>query len=466
MRWSIITALIASLAFGATAIGTIGSLGGSSPLIFTFFNILLIGTALARRGIWRQIGIAFSHIGATWIVSALMIYVTLGALLFPRLFEGQTSAFVASRTGRGVYEAALAPVSANISQTGYFVLAGLTFLAVCVLVQREGTLTDIKRGYFLWFILHVSMGMLDLLGKLAGAGDVLAPIRTANYSMLTDVTEAGFFRIAGAFSEASAFGGVSLSGLAFTYTYWTKTGSKFALGLGALLFCLLLLSTSSTAYVGLAIISLPVVLSIARSLASGRLRSEEALLLTLLMPLLLLCMAVILFYPHFLDPVAQLVDNTLVNKVTSTSGQERSYWNYKSLQSFFDTGGLGVGLGSSRASSWPIALLSQLGLFGTVIMTVLLAMLMRGLKGSSFVDAEVDAIASSSRACALSSLVAGSLASGSPDPGIVFYIPLAVILASRRLPVKDNRAVVAALERSDHQARSGKRRLASMSGRA
>ncbi|AEH87413.1 MULTISPECIES: hypothetical protein [Mesorhizobium] len=466
MRWSMITALIASLAFGATAIGTIGSLGGSSPLIFTIFNILLIATALARRGIWREIGIAFGHIGATWIVCALMIYVTLGALLFPRLFEGQTSAFVASRTGRGVYEAALAPVSANISQTGYFVLAGLTFLAVCVLVQREGTLTDIKRGYFLWFILHVSMGMLDLLGKVAGAGDILAPIRTANYSMLTDVTEAGFFRIAGAFSEASAFGGVSLSGLAFSYTYWTKTGSKFALGLGSVLFGLLLLSTSSTAYVGLTIVSLPVVISIATSLASGRLRSGEALLLTLLMPLLLLGMGVILFYPHFLDPVVQLVDTTIINKVTSTSGQERSYWNYKSLQSFFDTAGLGVGLGSSRASSWPIALLSQLGLFGTVIMMVLLAMLMRGLRGSSHVDPQVDAIASSARACALSSLVAGSLASGSPDPGIVFYIPLAVVLVCRRLPVKDNRAVVAAMPRFDHPVRSGKRRTASIPGHA
>ncbi|TIL79011.1 MAG: hypothetical protein E5Y81_10515, partial [Mesorhizobium sp.] len=150
MRWSMITALIASLAFGATAIGTITSLGGSSPLIFTVFAML------------------------AWIVCLLMIYVCIGALLFPRLFAGQTSAFVASRTARGVYEAALAPVSANISQAGYFILGGLTFLATCLLLQRSGTLADIRRGFFLWFSLHVVMGVLDLLGKMSGAGDILA----------------------------------------------------------------------------------------------------------------------------------------------------------------------------------------------------------------------------------------------------------------------------------------------------
>jgi hypothetical protein len=450
MRWSIIAALIASLAFGATAIGTITSLGGSSPLIFTVFDMLLIVAAVARRGIWREIGSVFARIGATWIVCALMIYVCIGALLFPRLFAGQTSAFVSSRTGKGVYEAALAPVSANISQAGYFILAGLTFLAVCLLLQRSGTLADIRRGFFLWFTLHVAMGILDLLGKVSGAGDILAPIRSANYAMLTQVREAGFWRIAGAFSEASAFGGASLAGLAFTYTYWRKTGSKFAFGLGAALFVLLLLSTSSTAYVGLAIVSVPVVFSIVKSLASGRLRSGEAMLAGLLPPLLLCAMAAGLFYPHFFDPVLQLVDSTVVNKVTSVSGQERSYWNYKSLQSFFDTGGLGVGLGSSRASSWPIALLSQLGLFGTAMMMILLAMLVRGLRGVRRINPEVDAIASSVRACALAGLVAASLASGSADPGIVFLIPLAVVLVSRLLPVEDDRVAEAAVRTLQH----------------
>ena len=79
------------------------------------------------------------------------------------------------------------------------------------------------------------MGVIDLLGKLAGAGDVLAPIRTASYAMLTDVSLGGFARIAGAYSEASAFGGVSLACLAFSYTYWRKTKDRLARWLSVIL---------------------------------------------------------------------------------------------------------------------------------------------------------------------------------------------------------------------------------------
>jgi hypothetical protein len=92
-----------------------------------------------------------------------------------------------------------------------------------------------------------------------------------------------------------------------------------------------------------------------------------------------------------------------------------------------------------------------LGLFGTAMMTVLLAMLVRGLRGSGGrIDPEVDAIASSVRACALSALVAGSLASGSADPGIVFMIPLAVVLVSRVLPVEDGSVAGAPVRTLQH----------------
>src|SRR3569623_281401 len=90
MRWSTLVALIGSLAFGAPAIGTISSLGGSSPLIYTVFDIILITVAFARRSIWTELGALVVRIGAAWIVCLLMVYVTIGALLLPRLFAGRT----------------------------------------------------------------------------------------------------------------------------------------------------------------------------------------------------------------------------------------------------------------------------------------------------------------------------------------------------------------------------------------
>ena len=221
---SVLAALIASSAFGATAFVTFGA-RGSSPLIYAFFVILLVASVALRRRLLQDIGAIFSLSYATWTVCTLMVYALVGTLLFPRLFAGQTSVFVASRSNKGVFEVPLAPVSGNLTQTGYLILGGITFLAVCIVLLRARGFDDVRRGFFLWCTLHTGLGLVDLCAKLTGLGDILAPIRTANYVMLTEASQSGFVRITGAQSEASAFGGVSLAALAFAFTYWRKTYS-------------------------------------------------------------------------------------------------------------------------------------------------------------------------------------------------------------------------------------------------
>lgn len=430
MGWSMIVAFMASLAFGTTAIGTLSAVGGSSPQIYTVFAALLLVTAVARKGIWRELVTIFRRIGVASVAVVLMAYAIIGAVLFPRFFAGQTSVFVASRTSRGVYETALGPTSANITQTAYFTLSILVFLGVCLLLRRREALVDVKRGFFLWFGLHTAMGIIDLAGKMAGAGDVLGPIRTANYAMLTLTMEEGFWRIAGAQSEASAFGSVSLAGLAFSYTYWRRTGSRFAAAIAAVLFLLLLLSTSTTAYVGLCLLGIPVAFSLARSFLAGRLSLQELLLVVLMVLLGFVVLAVSLYNAKFFDPMLRLIDHVVTNKLSSASGQERSYWNYKSMQAFFDTSGLGIGLGSSRASSWAIAVLSQLGMVGSILIATLLAALVwTPARSRRVMEPELDAIVSSARAGALAALLALSIVGGLADPGMGFFVPLAVVMA-------------------------------------
>jgi hypothetical protein len=432
-RSPFILGLMASLAFGSTALMTLTSLGGSSPLIYTVFAALLVTATAARRRIWQDLGDVFGKMRPVWIVLSLLLYAAVGAWLFPRLFTGQTSVFVQSKTRQGVVEASLAPVSANISQTGYFILGGLTAIALCVLLlHNEDRINQIRRAFFVWCSLHAGMGLIDLLSKLGGAGDVLAITRTANYAMLTEAEQSGFVRIAGAYSEASAFGGISLACLSFCYVYWRKTGSRLARALSALVLVLLLLSTSSTAYVGLAVLSVPVAFSVTHSVLARRITTDEILIVTLLVLGVFLVLAVSLYDRGIFDPVIHLVDSMIINKSSSESGQERAYWNIKSIQSFFDTNGLGVGFGSSRASSWPIAVASQLGVVGGLMMAMLVAVVFRGLgRLSPYVDHETNAVVSALRAAALAGLVAGSLVSGSADPGMVFFITLAVITASR-----------------------------------
>lgn len=432
MRGLLVIGLLASLAFGATAIVTIGSLGGSSPLIFTCFAALLVFCAALRPRILRDLGEVYGSMPIMWVVSLLLAYAAVGAWLFPRLFAGQTMVFVQSEQRGGVVAVALAPVSSNISQTGYFIMGGMTCLAICLTLLHEDKTRQLRRGFFLWCGLTAGMGLIDLLGKLVGMGDVLGPIRTASYSMLTDVRVEGFARITGAHSEASGFGAVSLACLAFSYTYWRRTASRLSLVICLLLLALELLSTSSTAYVGLAALSIPVMLAVARSLLNGRLARQELAMIAASGVLLVTAIAISLGDLGLLDSVSRLVDTMIFDKSLSSSGQERAYWNAMSLQALFDTSGLGVGFGSSRASSWPIALVSQLGVLGAVLMALLLLSVARGLgRLQRWLDPETVAVVASVKAAGLASIVGASVSGGNADPGMIFFISLAAVSASR-----------------------------------
>lgn len=431
-RGALIIGLIASLAFGATAVMTLTSLGGSSPLIFTVFAALLVTAVATRRRIWLDLGTVFGSIRPVWVLTSLMTYAIIGAWLFPRFFAGQTNVFVQSKTRLAVVEASLAPVSGNISQTGYFILGGLTAIALCALLLHSDRIDQVRRGFFLWCGLHTGMGLIDFVGKSVGAGDLLELIKTANYAIITGAVEAGFTRITGAFSEASSFGAVSLACLAFTYTYWRKTKSRLAQWLAVTLLLLVVMSTSSTAYVGLVLLCIPVTLSLMISFFRAHIGRDEILITALIMTGVVAIMGISLFHPVTLDPFIKLIDSTIINKADSASGQERTYWNVKSLQSFVDTAGLGVGFGSSRASSWPIAVLSQLGSFGSLMMAILLGVLIRGMgRLREWIDPETDAVVAGVRNAALASIIANSLAGGTADPGMLFFVALAVVSASR-----------------------------------
>jgi len=424
-RNSILVALMASLAFGSTAIASLPSLGGSSPLIYTVFCGLLVLSVVWHRTALQDLGRAFTNYPAFWLVTLLMVYAVISCVFFPRIFAGQTSVFVPTKLG--VSELALAPVSGNISQTGYFVLGGITFMAVSLLLMRGVSIDDVRKGFFAWVFCHTAMGVLDLAGKMAGLGDILEPIRTASYAMLTEAQMSGFWRIAGAQAEASGFAGVSLACLPFCYVYWRRTGSRLALRLGLVLLILVIFSTSSTGYVGLAILSIPVMLSLLRSIGRQWLSSADVLILALFAMGFFAVLLILVTYPRFFDPFLALFDTSVTNKMQSSSGQERMYWNIKSLQSMIDTRGLGVGFGSSRASSWPIAVVSQLGIAGSMLMALAVFMLTRETRAFRLnADPETQAVVAATRAAVLGGLVASSMVSGTPDPGILFFVSLAV----------------------------------------
>jgi hypothetical protein len=429
----VIVGLFASLTFGSTAIVTLGALGGSSPLVYTPFTVLLLAAVALRRGFADELITVFSRHWTAWIVGVLIVYSIASAILFPRLFAGMTTVFV-TRPGLGVVELPLAPVSGNIAQTGYFVVGAFCFYAFAILMTRKENVAIVRRGFVTWAIFHTGLGLMDLFGKLLGVGDVLAPIRTASHEFLVEVEQSGFWRIVGGRSEASSFGIVTVSCIAFTFTFWQATRSLFMLGMTVVLFFLLLLSTSTTAYAGFALVAPFGAATIVLSAIRGRFSLQETMLIAFGWLTLAAILAVYLYNERILDPVIELFDAIVLNKATSESFAQRTYWNAKSIAALIDTWGVGVGLGSSRAASWIVATLSQLGVVGGILMAGLVCVFLRDLVAPKprYATSDATALASSARATALASLAAASVSSGSADPGLLFFISLGIVVAYRK----------------------------------
>jgi hypothetical protein len=199
------------------------------------------------------------------------------------------------------------------------------------------------------------------------------------------------------------------------------------------LLVLIVLSTSTTAYVALCAIAVPIAASMALSLSWDRLTTKDLLLASAAVIGLTTILAVYFLMPSRLDPMITLLQDTVINKANTQSGMERGYWNIMSLEAFYQSSGLGIGIGTSRASSWPIAVLAQLGIIGSILLGILLFMLLRGLSGMKPLQraGEIVTVSNAARAAGIASMVAASLISGFADPGAVFFISLAVVVSSR-----------------------------------
>jgi hypothetical protein len=429
---ALLVALLCSLPFGATAWGTLSALGGSSPLIYTIFAVLLMLRVALRPAASADFAATFASHWVMPLLALLSVYAVASSILFPNIFLGQTSVFVPIKGA--IYEVPLSPVSGNITQCAYFVLGAICCFAFAADLHRSKNHAAIIKALFAWCSVNALLGTIDLGGKLVGLTDMLAPIRTASYAYLTESMEHNFWRIVGGFSEASAFASHTIACTAFSFAYWRETGSRAAIVLCAVNFSLLVLSTSTTAYVALVFLSLPLLMSVLCSFANLRISRREIQILLLGLSGLVLVTAVVVITPTVSQPFVDLLNNMVLRKGESSSAQERGYWNSRSLESVIDTFGLGVGLGSSRASSWIIAVISQMGIVGALAFIAILYAVQRAPR-----EARISGIAASSkpaglirgaRAAAFATIVSGSISGAAADPGIVAFICFAVSLTT------------------------------------
>lgn len=429
---TVLTALMCAIPFGATAWGSLPTLGGSTPQIYTVFALLLVMRVVSRPQAMLDIRDAFASHWIISMIAGLTAYAVAGSIVYPRVFNGQTSAFVPIKGA--IYEVPLSPVAGNITQSAYFALGSLCCIALAADLHRRKNYAALIRACFAWCTTNALLGTIDLGGKLVGLTDVLAPIRTANYSYLTATMEHNFWRIAGGFSEASAFAGNTIACAAFTFAYWRETGARIAIILCATNLVLLVLSTSTTAYVALALMCLPLFSSFLINVSRTQIGRRELYILLAGVVVIVVAVTVVVIAPKLAQPFIDMLDYMVLRKGESSSAQERGYWNQKSIASAIDTFGLGIGLGSSRASSWLIAVISQLGFAGALVFIFIICAVLQAPIHARAVGIEASTkpagLIRGARAAALATIVSGSISGAAADPGITAFLFFAVAIAT------------------------------------
>ena len=133
----------------------------------------------------------------------------------------------------------------------------------------------------------------------------------------------------------------------------------------------LLLSTSSTGYVGLGVIAAwRVATNLLLPMLHGRLSTKQVVLT---ISGLAVVAAAIALSPDLRD----LIQKMVLEKDQSTSYEERTASNSDALRLAVSTLGLGVGLGSNRASGFVQSLVSTVGVWGVGLFALLLVLLLR-----------------------------------------------------------------------------------------
>jgi hypothetical protein len=452
LSWFMEPAFIVYFFFCSTLLGSaaafvLDALGGTniSPahLLLGFLTLKLLSDKRISAAAMQAI--SFGRPGFWLLVT--VIYSIIGAYSLPRLLAGQTLTFAVR--AENPFSAPLAPAMSNLTQSIYFTADFVCFVILSGYASTIGGRRVLGKAALACAVLNLIFGALDVITYFTNTADLFSFIRNANYALLNDTEISGLKRIVGSFTEASSYASATLCYFAFTSRLWilgVKPRLTFPLALLSL--CTVLLSTATTGYVGLAIFFS---FSYLEAVFSMLLRpvTFNTKVFVVATPFLLAILALIIALDtEYSTYIGNLLDGMIFNKLSTASGVERSAWNSQALQNFFDTFGFGVGNGSVRASSFPIAILASLGAVGALIFGLFFATLFfqRSEDGES--DALDRAYRQAAKMACFAWLITATISGALIDLGLSFYV-FASLSSARQLTLKGVRTPIRAVQASD-----------------
>ena len=297
-----------------------------------------------------------------WLMAFTLLGV-IGAALLPRIFEGHARVLAPAFGLDTGFTERVHPSGRNFIQSIYL-LCNLGLVLICRWAIRTGlvSLRLALRALAYGACLSAVIGLYQVAAFQLGwpwPSDVINS--NSGVGQLYRQTAFGIQRMSATFLEPSLTGFHFVSAFALF-----GIGLRYRVVGWMLIFCLLI-STSSSAYAGLLLL-FPVAILIYARQADGR----AALMLTVF--------ALTLGSAWVVDQVwmdGAISSAFLTNKLSSTSGIDRTRTAQVALDTARDSWGLGVGAGSSRVSGLPMTLLSTMGVPGLICIAGFLISLIR-----------------------------------------------------------------------------------------
>ncbi len=335
-----------ALAVGETPVPTFYAIALGAPL-------LLLVDALWRNR-QQAAGLALparQSVPGVGLLVAFLVWSAAVTLISPFLFDGLTTAMVdARKLTAGVV------TTSNIAQLTYLLLG----IAVVVLLARMASVGPEIIGLSVG--IAITLSAWRLISTWTGLPFPEGVFDNSPTMVFIDTAPGGALRFRGIFSEPSALAGSALVAAVYGVSRavrvrgWRRAG---CLVLAAVSVVLGLLSTSTTFVIAGVTIVIVAIIAFVASFLARRTRFGAGIAVLMCG----LAVAAVWYLPQLTVSISDVVQD----KVLTSSFTERTGTDALSYRIFFDTWGLGVGLGAGRASSFVPTLLGSVGVVGTIL---------------------------------------------------------------------------------------------------
>jgi hypothetical protein len=368
---AILTGLIISSIFQATAFINIG---GSPIIVYYFFGVLFV-----LRGVvdlfWLPLGwrVPKQNNPLLYLLGFVLIAV-LGAFILPQIFYG-TLVYSPKISIDDQFNnmTRLALESQHFNQSIQLLVNLLIF--VIIWFRLISPLAFIRAILFsLVFALGIALWQV-----ISNATNIYFPkellYTVEGWSLGNEQLIGSFSRVNSTFLEPSVFATYLTGVFAFLLIWWVKRPNWILLGGVLLTLFAMLITTSTTAYLGLVGVLACILLGVGLlQLINGGWTSKSLLVLMFAtVAVIWIGLMVFVGSPDLRD----LVNVVLLQKSDGDSFKVRLESDLQGFEILWNTYGLGVGLGSNRPSSFLTFLLSNLGILGFLLFVLFLVTLTR-----------------------------------------------------------------------------------------